>query len=111
MKITHEGKKQKLMGDLEQFLADVERVSAEQRQRTSLPSAALRIDIDAFGDIGIMELSARGISILQNLATLDGEPELRRKDKGLEVERSSENENTSLNLWLKVRNVFSRWFG
>ena len=53
-------------------------------------------------EVEMMKFSARGISILQDLATRSGDQELRP-----EIVGTSSNLNTSKGIWLKGRNIFA----
>ena len=55
----------------------------------------------------MLELSTRGIRILQNLAAITGEQEI----NNLAIEERAKNVETSVSFWLKVRNVLSSWLG
>lgn len=58
----------------------------------------------------LLNLSARGMDILESLACVDGDPEL-KKMYNLSLKDGFIEANTSVDLWVKVRNALSRLFG
>jgi hypothetical protein len=59
----------------------------------------------------ILKLSDRGISILQGLATITAEQELRDEQNLARIEGSQATREPSGSIWLRVRNVFARMLG
>lgn len=105
LKITQEAKKQRLEESLTEFLAEIE---SEQQQRNTELAPLI---VDEHEQKRMIELSARGMSILRGLAAIEGETALVKRDKEMESEGIGSNEGSPVSRWLKIRNMFSGWFG
>ena len=107
LKITHDARKRKVEEDMRKFLEDIEKVTGDLNQSmTSIPRLLIEGHQEHAAEPEAMELSARGIAMLQSLAYVSG------KEKLGKVIDSSETEgmNASPDVWGKVRNVLSRLF-
>jgi hypothetical protein len=69
--------------------------------------------VGAYSEVALLELSARGISILQGIACINGEQQLGCEVSGSSFKTSDrriEDSDTPAVLWSKVRNIFTHIF-
>lgn len=107
LKITHDARKRKVEEDMRKFFEDIERVTGNLNQSiNSIYILLIEDHQENATEAEAMEMSARGISMLQSLDYVSGEEKLGKVIDSSEPEGS----NISPDVWGKVRNVLSRLF-
>lgn len=123
--MKEEIRKRELEDDMRKFLDDLERLSGNSDKSTGPKCGTLIEDtkglgveegmdvVGVCGDIDLLELSARGISILQGIVCINGEQELGGEVNRLSLKTSDgriQDPDTPAGLWSKVRNIFTHIF-